>query len=61
MGRQIKFHGQLGAYVQWPLRFSVLIVVFSSVSLSAAAIMLPYLLWVTFAGYLNVSIYLINK
>lgn len=37
------------------------IIVFSSVSLSAAAIMLPYLLWVTFAGYLNVSIYLINK
>ena len=29
MGRQIKFHGQLGAYVQWPLRFSVLIVVFN--------------------------------
>ena len=33
---------------------------FYRVSKPAAYLMIPYLLWVTFAGYLNLSIYLLN-
>lgn len=36
------------------------IVVFYRVSKPAGLLLLPYLLWVTFAGYLNLSIYLLN-
>ena len=39
----------------------ITIVLFSRVSKPAAYLMIPYLLWVTFAGYLNLSIYLLNK
>lgn len=34
---------------------------FYRVSETAGLLMVPYLLWVTFAGYLNLSIYLLNK
>lgn len=33
---------------------------FSSISQLAGKLQLPYLVWVTFAGYLNLAIYLIN-
>lgn len=33
---------------------------FYKISTAAAGLMLPYLLWVTFAGYLNMGIYLLN-
>lgn len=33
---------------------------FRAISSAAAALLLPYLLWVTFAGYLNLSICLLN-
>lgn len=33
---------------------------FYKISPAAAGLMLPYLLWVTFAGYLNLGIYLLN-
>lgn len=33
---------------------------FYQISKPAGYLMLPYLLWVTFAGYLNLSIYLLN-
>ena len=33
---------------------------FYQISKPAGYMMLPYLLWVTFAGYLNLSIYLLN-
>ena len=33
---------------------------FYKISRVAARLLLPYLLWVTFAGYLNLSIYLLN-
>ena len=36
------------------------IVLFCRFSKTAGYLMLPYLLWVTFAGYLNYSIYLLN-
>lgn len=35
-------------------------VLFCQISKPAGYLMLPYLLWVTFAGYLNLSIYLLN-
>ena len=35
-------------------------VLFYRISKPAGYLMLPYLLWVTFAGYLNLSIYLLN-
>lgn len=34
---------------------------FSQISKTAAALMIPYLLWVTFAGYLNLGVYLLNS
>lgn len=34
---------------------------FSRISKTAGYLMIPYLLWITFAGYLNFSIYLLNK
>lgn len=34
---------------------------FYEISKIAAYLLLPYLLWVIFAGYLNLSIYLLNK
>ena len=36
------------------------IVVFKKVSKTAAWLLLPYLAWVTFAGYLNLSVVLLN-
>lgn len=37
------------------------ILLFYRISKPAAYLMIPYLLWVTFAGYLNLSIYLLNR
>lgn len=34
---------------------------FYRVSETAGLLMVPYLLWVTFAGYLNLSVYLLNR
>ena len=49
----------------WLIALWILIIIttikFYSVSHTAGYLMLPYLLWVTFAGYLNLSIYLLNK
>lgn len=38
----------------------VMIVLFSKISKPAAVLQIPYLLWVTFAAYLNLGIYLLN-
>ena len=38
----------------------VTILKFSKISKAAAYLMVPYLLWVTFAGYLNIAIYMLN-
>lgn len=43
----------------WILIF-ITIRMFCRISKPAAYLMLPYLLWVTFAGYLNFAIYLLN-
>lgn len=37
------------------------IFLFSKISKTAAYLMIPYLLWVTFAGYLNISIAVLNR
>ena len=42
------------------LLISATTVLFYRISKPAGILMLPYLLWVTFAGYLNLSIYLLN-
>lgn len=39
----------------------IMIISFYRVNKTAALLQIPYLLWVTFAGYLNLSIYLLNK
>ena len=36
-------------------------VLFGRINKTAGLLMVPYLLWVTFAGYLNFGIYLLNK
>lgn len=38
----------------------ITIVLFAQISKPAAYLMLPYLIWLIFAGYLNLSIYLLN-
>ncbi len=45
--------------VLWLLILAALLQ-FSRVSVPAALLMLPYLLWVTFAGYLNLAISILN-
>lgn len=45
--------------ILWAL-ILITIILFYRIRKSAAWLMLPYLLWVTFAGYLNFSIYLLN-
>ena len=39
----------------------VTILLFYQISKSAAYLMIPYLIWVTFAGYLNFGIWLLNR
>lgn len=58
----------MGAYLFafiWLLFLWVLIVsmiyLFGQISRTAAYLQIPYLLWVSFAGYLNIAIYLLNK
>ena len=38
-----------------------MIISFYKINPTAGLLQIPYLLWVTFAGYLNLSIYLLNK
>ncbi len=49
----------------WLLLLWVLIIVmiqrFAKISKPAAYLQIPYLLWVTFAGYLNLAIYILNR
>lgn len=39
----------------------VMIISFFSISKPAALLQMPYLLWVSYAGYLNIGIYLLNR
>ena len=38
-----------------------MIIVFSRIDKAAGYLQIPYLLWVTFAGYLNLGVYLLNR
>ena len=39
----------------------VMIVLFYPIHKTAALLQIPYLLWLTFAGYLNLGVYLLNR
>lgn len=43
------------------LMIILMIMSFSKINKTAAYLQIPYLLWVIFAGYLNLGIYLLNK
>lgn len=43
----------------WALIF-ITILLFSRISKTAALLLVPYLLWVTFAAYLNFGVYMLN-
>ena len=43
------------------LMIILMIYLFGKISRTAAYLQIPYLLWVSFAGYLNMAIYLLNK
>ncbi len=57
------FQAYLWSFI-WILLLWVLIiamiVIFSKISKPAAILQIPYLLWVTFAAYLNFGVYLLN-
>lgn len=46
--------------VLWLLVYKM-ILSFYKISRKAALIQVPYILWLTFAGYLNLGIYLLNR
>lgn len=46
--------------VLW-LLILLMILIFSKINKTAAILQIPYILWVTFAGYLNLGIWLLNK
>ena len=59
-----RFEAYLFAFV-WLVVLWLLIIIttvrFFEVRKSAGLLMLPYLIWVTFAGYLNLGIYILNS
>lgn len=57
---QLYFFSFLWLIVLWLLILAAMIL-FSRISKTAAYFMLPYLLWVSFAAYLNLGIVLLNK
>ncbi len=46
--------------VLW-MTIMVCIIVFFKISKASAYILIPYLLWVTFAGYLNYNVWILNR
>lgn len=58
------FNAYLLSFI-WLLLLWLLILVmiysFSKINKTAAILQIPYLLWVTFAGYLNLAIYFLNR
>lgn len=59
-----EFRGYLLAFgilvILWGLILAM-IVSFNKISPIASKLQIPYLLWVTFAGYLNLAIYFLNR
>lgn len=58
-GLQSPVLGLVGISVLW-LVIVFMIGVFAKVSKTAALILLPYIIWVSFAGYLNYEIWILN-
>jgi tryptophan-rich sensory protein len=58
-GLECPLCGVIVILVLW-LAIAGTVVTFSRISRSAAALLIPYLLWVTFASILNISIWLLN-
>ncbi len=59
-GKQLLQFSFLWLILLWVLVFAMT-VEFSHINRKAAALQLPYLLWLTFAGYLNLAIWLLNR
>ena len=59
-GLELRLLAFIWLIVLWILIINM-IYVFKKVNPVAAYLQIPYLLWVTFAGYLNYMIYLLNK
>ena len=57
--------GWYGVAFLWLVLLWILILLtiiqFNKISKTAAYLMIPYLVWVTFAGYLNLGIWLLNR
>jgi tryptophan-rich sensory protein len=56
---QSPFAGLIGIVILWILIMATIIKV-NEVNRSAALLLLPYILWVTFAGFLNFTIWQLN-
>lgn len=56
---EMYFVSFLWLIILWAL-IALTILLFSQISKPATYLMIPYLLWVTFAGYLNFGIFLLN-
>jgi len=59
-GLRSPFHGLLEIFVLWSL-ILVTILQFLKVSRAAGLLLIPYLLWVSFACSLNLGIFLLNR
>lgn len=59
-GLRSPFDGLIAIIVLWCLILLTLIY-FSKISKVAAYLLIPYFVWVTFATFLNLSIYLLNR
>lgn len=59
-GGQMYFQAFICLLILW---FLILLMIreFSEISRAAAFLQIPYLLWVTFAGYLNYAVWMLNK
>ena len=58
-GLQSSFLGAVEITILW-LAIAATVVLFSRISRTAGLILLPYLCWVTLAGYLNYMIWILN-
>jgi Tryptophan-rich sensory protein (mitochondrial benzodiazepine receptor homolog) len=58
-GMQSPFAGLIGIVILWILIIATIIKV-NEVNRNAALLLLPYVLWVTFAGFLNFTIWQLN-
>jgi len=58
-GLQSPLYGLICIYLLWILIY-INILIFMRINKNAGMLLIPYLVWVSFASYLNFSIYLLN-